>query len=57
MNKVMDGLDEKGAARLQDILDHVLVGGSVEKVFDDCIRTWNAARLAEEEKRLLHSFP
>lgn len=53
VNKVMDGLDEKGAARLQDILDHVLVGGSIEKVFDDCIRTWKTARLAEEEKRLI----
>ncbi len=53
IKKIMDNLEESEAEILQDILEQVLVGGSAPQVFDDCIRTWNRARLAKEEQRLI----
>lgn len=53
VKKIMDNLEESEAEILQDILEQVLVGGSAPQVFDDCIRTWNRARLAREEQRLI----
>lgn len=52
LNQIMDGLSDEGAAALQEILNHVVVGNE-EQVFDDCIRTWNHERLTREEQKLL----
>ncbi|SCJ82340.1 DNA primase [uncultured Eubacterium sp.] len=53
LNKIMDGLTSEGAACLQEIMDHIIVGGNEEKVFDDCIKTWKDKNLAKEEQRLI----
>ncbi len=53
LNKIMDGLTSEGAACLQEIMDHIIVGGNEEQVFDDCIKTWKDKNLAKEEQRLI----
>lgn len=53
INKLLDGLPRADGDRLSEIMDHVIVGGNEEKVFDDCVRTWNQNRLAKEEQRLI----
>lgn len=53
LNKIMDGLTSEGAACLQEIMDHIIVGGNEEQVFDDCIKTWKDKKLAKEEQRLI----
>lgn len=52
-NRLMDALSEKEAEKVQEILSHVVVGGSAEQVFADCVRTWNRERLRKEEQRLI----
>ena len=52
LNQIMDGLSDEGAAGLQEVLNHVVVGNE-EQVFHDCIRTWNHERLTREEQKLL----
>lgn len=53
INKLLDGLPRADGDRLSEIMDHVIVGGNEEKVFDDCVRTWKQNRLAKEEQRLI----
>ena len=53
INKLLDGLPRADGYRLSEIMDHVIVGGNEEKVFDDCVRTWRQNRLAKEEQRLI----
>lgn len=53
INRILDGLSAEEADLLTEICDHVIVGGSAEQVFDECIGSWNSMRLAEEEKRLI----
>ena len=53
INKLLDGLPRADGDRLSEIMDHVIVGGNEEKVFDDCVRTWRQNRLAKEEQRLI----
>lgn len=53
LNKVLDGLARPDADRLSEIMEHVIVGGNEEQVFDDCVRTWKLQRLAKEEQRLI----
>ncbi len=53
LNKILDGLPREDGDRLSEIMDHVIVGGNEEKVFDDCVRTWKQNRLAKEEQRLI----
>ncbi len=53
LNKIMDGLTSEGAARLQEIMEHIIVGGNEEQVFEDCIKTWKDKNLAKEEQKLI----
>lgn len=53
LNRLLDGLPKEDGDMLSEIMDHVIVGGNEEKVFDDCIRTWKQGRLAQEEQRLI----
>ncbi|MFQ9894135.1 MAG: hypothetical protein ACLRWH_13555, partial [Emergencia sp.] len=53
INKIMDSLPETQAAVLQEILDHIVIGGNEEEVFSDCVHAFEDGRLAKEEQRLL----
>lgn len=53
INKILDGLSREDGDRLSEIMEHVIVGGNEEQVFDDCVRTWRQGRLAKEEQRLI----
>ncbi len=52
-NRIIDSLSEEDAAVLQEIIEQVIVGGNVEQVFEDCVRTWKDNLLAKEEQRLI----
>ena len=52
-NRILDSLPEGDAAKLQEIIEQVIIGGNVEKVFEDCVRTWEENRLEKEEQRLI----
>lgn len=53
LNKIMDGLSGGDALKLQQIMEHVIVGGNEEQVFNECIETFRDSQLAKEEKRLI----
>lgn len=53
LNKLLDGLPREDGDQLSEIMEHVIVGGNEEQVFEDCIRTWKQGRLAKEEQRLI----
>ncbi|MGF6375587.1 DNA primase [Clostridiales Family XIII bacterium PM5-7] len=53
INRIMDNLNPDDSNQLQEIIDHVVIGGNEEQVFDDCIHTWTDNRLAKEETMLI----
>lgn len=53
VNSVIDSLPQEQAAVLQELLDHVIIGGNEEEVFSDCLRTFADSKLAKEEQQLL----
>lgn len=53
INKLMDGLPAGDTARLQEIIDHVIVGGNEEQIFNECVKTFRDNQLAREEQRLI----
>ncbi len=53
LNQMMDRLSDAELAGLQEVQQHVVVGGNEAQVFADCIRTWNTARLRKEEQQLM----
>ena len=44
---------DKAKEVVQEIIEQVIVGGNVEQVFEDCVRTWKDNLLAKEEQRLI----
>lgn len=53
VKKIMDELTQEQTEVLQEILDHAVIGGDTEKLFEDCLRAYRDRRLAREEKQLL----
>lgn len=48
-----DSLPEELCAVVQEVLDHVILGGDCRQTFNDCIKTWRDGRLVKEEQRLI----
>ncbi len=51
--KIMDQLEPEESAMLQHIIEDILIGGKVDEVFEQCIKTYNYEKLLHEEQELI----
>lgn len=50
---IMDNLSIEDAARIQEILDQVLIDVNQDQVFNDCVSSWRTESLAKREHELI----
>ena len=50
---LLDNLAVEDAGRIQDVLENVLIDPNQDRVFDDCISSWQTESLAKREHELI----